>query len=374
MSEEAINYMKNSFHSSLQWLQLKMQSLNTDEENAMSSKQGGMHQNNKLFIQRSKSQVDGYRTRLATTNTTRPDDTTSRRDGTTCSELHNRKKIEIRRHSYSIVVNDIEGQRLDKSTGLLNGYLTRNTKKAQIYTGHTKGSAKSTISHLHTGSTDSNRMRLPKNYSSDENSVSGNSRRLDNEFRRALYRIKYNRNDVGAGSMGRFDTDSLNDNISLSSMITQRYKRLNEYNFSAEPCSLNPSNIYGEIKIMFQFFHEENDLHVTLLKATNVAQNQDGALGVYAKVCLMPGEIQKKVRHDKQNTHNPVFCEPFRYRMTLEELFGHQIKVKLYNKPGKFSRSEAIGECSISLRQYDPTAITVIWQNLKESKTRQNVK
>lgn len=378
MSEDPIDYMKNSFHSSLHWLQSKIQSLNTDDEgeciptylhyndkrfNAKSNKQGGWRQSEEPSQARSNGQGVQHKTRLTMNRLIQSCGTSSNRNSAKQYEIAKHKQLEHRRHSYSPNMLDPKRQKNNKSTGLLKASSNANTQ----------GNANSTRSLTHTGSSDLNRLKQLKNYSAGSN-VCRNVRRLDNECRRAIYEIKYNRNDDDACSMEASDTDSLNGILSCTPPITQTYKRLNEYNFTYEPFSLQLPNTYGEMKIMFQFLNEENDLHVTLLRATNVARSRGGALGVYAKVCLMPGKTQMKVGHDKHNTHNPVFCELFRFRIKSEELFDREIKVKLFNKRGIFSRSEAIGECSIALRQYDPTAITVIWQNLKKSRTGQKVR
>lgn len=127
-------------------------------------------------------------------------------------------------------------------------------------------------------------------------------------------------------------------------------------------------SLYGRIKVIFQFFNDKNDFMVTVLKSSNIAPLQKGTLGVYAKVCLTPGEIQSKTGKRKHDNRNPLFYETFSFRITLSELLNMQMRIRLYNKPGTFSLSEPIGECSVPLHHYDLTAVSVIWQNLNKCK------
>lgn len=129
---------------------------------------------------------------------------------------------------------------------------------------------------------------------------------------------------------------------------------------------VNIPSMYGQIKVMFQYINEKTEFHVTILKGIQVAPSQKGMLGVYVKVCLMPGKMQMKMGDDKHNTRNPVFYEPFTFKVGLDELLDRQLRIKLYNKTGVFSFAEAIGKCKVDLYQYDLTAVTVIWQNLKK--------
>lgn len=143
-----------------------------------------------------------------------------------------------------------------------------------------------------------------------------------------------------------------------------------DFKSTLESDSIRVPNIYGQIKLMFQYYNEKNEFHVTLLKGSNVAPGQTGTLGIYTKVCLMPDKIQRKVGDDKHDTRNPIFYEPFTFKMSLGELLQRQLRIKLYNKPGIFSKSEPIGECTIALYIYDLTAVTVIWQNLNKCKNQ----
>jgi hypothetical protein len=136
--------------------------------------------------------------------------------------------------------------------------------------------------------------------------------------------------------------------------------------------SIKEPSIYGQIKIMFQYFNEKNELQLTILKGSNIAPWLTGILGIYTKVCLMPGKLQKKIGDDKHDTNNPVFYEPFTFKISLDELLNQELRIKLYSKPGIFSVSEPIGECRVPLYHYDLTAVTVIWLDLSKCK-RQKV-
>lgn len=166
---------------------------------------------------------------------------------------------------------------------------------------------------------------------------------------------------------------SVSDIVNFSPKVTRvpmfvEGRLMDDFRVTYETDSFQVPSIYGQIKVMFQFFNDSKEFQVTILKGSNIAGRKTGTLGVYTKICLMPGKIQLQVGSDKHNARDPVFYEPFIFRISLDELLEREMRIKLYNKPGIFSFTEPIGECSVPLYPYDLTAVTVIWQNLNRCK------
>lgn len=258
------------------------------------------------------------------------------------------------------------------------------TKARRIKRTGSKEKSKSTISLTRSWSINLDAFRIVRNDSSksDSNSCSRKMSLNDNELRRindrrrsSLLRLLCIGND--SEDIASLDTEtrrnSEEDIGEYSPKVTRTDKfvsgdPVDDFRSTFETDSIRIPSIYGQMKIMFQYFNEKEELHLTLLKGSNFARNQTGKLGLYTKVCLMPGKIQQKVGEDKHDTHDPVFYELFVFKMTLGELLDRQLRVKLYNKPGIFSISQPVGEFLLPLYPFDLTAVTVIWQNLRKCK------
>ena len=141
-----------------------------------------------------------------------------------------------------------------------------------------------------------------------------------------------------------------------------------DFRSTFESDSRDIPSIYGQVKIMFQYMTDKKQLEVTLLRGCNMAASTSGNLGIYAKICLLPGKRQRQQSENRHNTHDPTFHDLFCFRFTLDQVLESQLKLKFYDKPGIFSFSVPIGECYVELYNYDLTAVTVLWLNLKRSK------
>lgn len=250
-----------------------------------------------------------------------------------------------------------------------------------------KETSRSTISLTRSWSINLDTFRIVRNDStkSDANDYSRKMSLNDNELRRIsdrrrssllrLFCIDNDKRGVDSenGSLDLEVPQNSVDDIDYSPKVTRSDKfvsgdPVDDFRSTFETDSIRIPSIYGQVKIMFQFFNQKDELHLTLLKGSNLGRSQTGKLGIFAKVSLMPGKVQPKVSEDKHDTHDPVFYELFVFKMTLGELLDRQLRVKLYNKPGVFSISQPIGEFSMPLYPFDLTAVTVIWKNLRKCK------
>ena len=71
-----------------------------------------------------------------------------------------------------------------------------------------------------------------------------------------------------------------------------------------------------------------------------------------------------------EGTTDPVFYELFIFKAELGLILDKWLRVKLYNKSGVLARRRPLGECAIPLYPHDLTAVTVIWKNLRQSRTK----
>ena len=98
----------------------------------------------------------------------------------------------------------------------------------------------------------------------------------------------------------------------------------------------------------------------------NIGSSQQGRLGIFATVCLMPRKHNKKSTQGRYNTRDPVFYELFCFKMTLSAVMEKDLRIKFFNRPGIFCKAVPVGECLIKMYDYDMTASNVIWQNLRQ--------
>ena len=313
------------------------------------------------------------------------------------SPKFNRRQLNLRRTSSCRAPDNLEKQIFQKSATITKARSNLDVQKKSTSRGKrvkrtgSKESNRSTISLTRSWSINLDTFRIVKNdFAKSSNidtrklSLNDNElRRLKDERRRSsiLRLLCHEHTDSekdereGKGDTGSLsDTGSEVDILEYSPKVTRATKFVNsdpiqDFRPPFESFdSIKEPSIYGQIKIMFQYFNEKKELQLTILKGSNVASGQTGILGVYTKVCLMPGKLQKKIGDDRHDTHNPVFYEPFTFKMSLDKLLTQELRIKLYNKPGIFSVSEPIGECRVPLYHYDLTAVTVIWLDLNKCK------
>ena len=301
-------------------------------------------------------------------------------------------KLGLRRTSSCRVENDKNNvremmtARIIKAASHVDVQKQRTTKSRRIKRTGSREKSKSTISLTRSWSINLDSFRIVRNDSakSDTNSYSRKMSLNDNELRRIndrrrssllrLICIGSDRTAENDDDVTSVDTEirrnSTGDVSEYSPKVTRSDKfvsgdPVDDFRSTFETDSIRIPSIYGQVKIMFQYFNAKEELHVTLLKGSNVARSLNGKLGLYTKVCLMPGKIQLRGGEDKHDTHDPVFYELFVFKMTLGELLDRQLRVKMYNKPGIFSIAQPVGEFSLPLYSFDLTAVTVIWQNMK---------
>lgn len=131
---------------------------------------------------------------------------------------------------------------------------------------------------------------------------------------------------------------------------------------------------YGELKFSFQYLAASKQFKVTLIKAENLGgyQKQDKLMNTYAKVCLMPGKLQKQTSVVIKKTRDPVFEQDMYFHdILLKELHSMTLVIKLFAKNINFKPQEFIGEVSIPLENYDVMVENRIWKDLESHKEKE---
>lgn len=131
---------------------------------------------------------------------------------------------------------------------------------------------------------------------------------------------------------------------------------------------------FGELKFSFQYLAASRQLKVSLIKAENLGGHtkQDKNINAYAKVCLMPGKVQKQTSAVIKKTRNPVFEQDmYFHNISIEELHTMALTIKLFSKVINFKSHEFIGEVYIPLDNYDVMVENRIWKDLESHKDRQ---
>ena len=131
---------------------------------------------------------------------------------------------------------------------------------------------------------------------------------------------------------------------------------------------------FGELKFSFQYLAASKQLKVSLIKAENLGghQKQDRNVNAYAKVCLMPGKIQKQTSNVVKKTRDPVFDQDmYFHNISLEELHSMALTIKIFSKSINFKSHEFIGEVYIPLDNYDVMVENRIWKDLESHKDRE---
>ncbi|XP_045156810.2 synaptotagmin-4-like [Mercenaria mercenaria] len=133
---------------------------------------------------------------------------------------------------------------------------------------------------------------------------------------------------------------------------------------------------FGELKFSFQYLAASKQFKVTIIKAENLGghQKQDKNVNAYAKLCLMPGKIQKQTTAVIKKTRNPVFEQDmYFHHISLEELHSMALAIKLFSKSVNFKSHEFIGEVYIPLDNYDVMVENRIWKDLESHKDREDL-
>ncbi|XP_045189686.2 uncharacterized protein LOC123547016 [Mercenaria mercenaria] len=279
-----------------------------------------------------------------------------------------------KRKTHIQIQNTTRSCRMIKAASMMDDQIRSTTKQSKQKV-RTTGSkeTKSTLSLTRCLSLNLDTFRIVKSDSlktaKSENAQSMTSLKTQKRCIKAETSFENNLDGIETASCTGIDDDI----IKYSPKITRETKFVNgcpvdEFKTIFDSESFRVPSVYGQLKIMFQFFNDTSEFQVTILEGSNVAVGQTGNLGVYIKVCLMPGKVQRKIGSDKHNTRNPVFYESFTFKMSLAQLLERQLRIKLFNKPGIFSIPEPIGLCNVPLYNYDLTAVNVIWQNLNRCK------
>ncbi|XP_052792133.1 synaptotagmin-17-like [Mya arenaria] len=133
---------------------------------------------------------------------------------------------------------------------------------------------------------------------------------------------------------------------------------------------------YGELKFSFQYLAASKQLKLTLIKAENLGGQikQDRMFNCFSKIYLMPGKLQKQTSAVVKKTRDPVFDqELYFHNITIEELHGMSLVIKVFSKSTNFKPNEFIGKVCIPLDNYDVMIENRIWKDLELSKEREEI-
>ncbi|KAL4228074.1 hypothetical protein ACF0H5_013509 [Mactra antiquata] len=133
---------------------------------------------------------------------------------------------------------------------------------------------------------------------------------------------------------------------------------------------------FGELKFSFMYLPASKQFKVTLIKAENLGghQKQDKVMNTYAKVCLMPGKVQKQSSAVIKKTRDPVFEQDIYFHdISLKELHAMTLLIKMFAKNMNFKPQEFIGEVSIPLENYDVMVENRIWKDLESHKEKEDL-
>jgi hypothetical protein len=126
---------------------------------------------------------------------------------------------------------------------------------------------------------------------------------------------------------------------------------------------------FGEVKFSVQYSQKNQHLRVLLIRAENLAvgNRSDRAINAYAKVCLMPGKLQKQSSNVIKHTRDPVYDEEFYFHgINLEELRTMRLRIKMFNKCRNLRGHELIGEAQAALGSFALARECRMWKNLEK--------
>ena len=123
----------------------------------------------------------------------------------------------------------------------------------------------------------------------------------------------------------------------------------------------------GEIKISFRYLPDTRQFVVSLIRAENLGgtNRSDQGRNTYAKVCLMPGKVQKQTSEVVKNTNSPTFNQDFYFKdLWMEELRSMRIRIHVFVKEN-LRRDEFLGEAQVSLASFSLLQENRMWKDLE---------
>lgn len=130
---------------------------------------------------------------------------------------------------------------------------------------------------------------------------------------------------------------------------------------------------HGELKFAFQYLASSKQFKVTLIKAENLGGHSktDQNCNSYAKLCLIPGKLQKQTSEIVKHTRNPFFNQEFYFQsLTVDQLHALTLRIKLFHKGHNLKLPDFIGEVNICLESYDLLTENRMWKDLDHKRER----
>lgn len=135
--------------------------------------------------------------------------------------------------------------------------------------------------------------------------------------------------------------------------------------------NINPQAKYGELKFAFQYLAKSKQLKVLLIRAENIGgpNRLEQNTNTFAKLCLMPGKIQKHTSDIIKHTRNPEFNRELYFQdLQLEQLHAMTLRIKLFHKSHNLRLPELIGEVNVALDSYDLLAENRMWKDIESKR------
>ncbi|XP_074650470.1 uncharacterized protein LOC141905498 [Tubulanus polymorphus] len=132
--------------------------------------------------------------------------------------------------------------------------------------------------------------------------------------------------------------------------------------------AVNPLAEFGELKFSVRYVPEKRHVRVLLIRAEHLVLNERNEQNTnpFAKVCLMPGKLQKQSSNVAKHTTDPIFNEEFHFHdIDADQLRSLRLRIKIQNKVGNLRRPELIGEVIVGLGEFDLLEEQRMWKKLE---------
>ncbi len=123
----------------------------------------------------------------------------------------------------------------------------------------------------------------------------------------------------------------------------------------------------GSIELQMLYSSTERRLKVTLVKAEvhDLLIPRTMYVNAFARLCLLPGEIQRQTSKLCRNTFFPEFDQNFIFADVVEGNLRHmRLRVRLYHQSNGLRRSECLGEVQVGLKDVENGQDVILTQTL----------
>ena len=140
------------------------------------------------------------------------------------------------------------------------------------------------------------------------------------------------------------------------------------FSCQSPPCAcVVDTDHLGDIKLSFRHDASTHQLHVTVQRAESlVAPASHKELRPFAKICLLPGKMQKQSTAVVKHTRAPEWNQDLVFRdVNKQQLEDLRVRVKVCSKLPNPRRALCLGEATIALRDLDMDGECTLWKALE---------